>query len=62
MCMSINHAFLASVQSDRTYAFSFTSPPNSYFLKAAAGVEKGSSRPGAYDILIGSSHVHRACR
>ena len=31
---------------DRTYDFSTNSPPNSYFLKAAAGIEKGSTDPG----------------
>jgi len=32
--------------SDRTFDFKTTSPPNSYFLKAAAGIKKGSSNPG----------------
>eukprot|EP00035_Acanthoeca_spectabilis_P022522 m.444225 g.444225 ORF g.444225 m.444225 type:complete len:160 (+) comp19069_c0_seq1:37-516(+) len=31
---------------DRTYAFTTQTPPASYFLKAAAGIEKGSSTPG----------------
>ncbi|CAI8000431.1 39S ribosomal protein L11, mitochondrial [Geodia barretti] len=35
-----------SVMSDRTFSFIFSTPTNSYFLKAAAGIEKGSSRPG----------------
>lgn len=33
-------------QSDRTYNFTTTLPPVSYFLKAAASIEKGSSNPG----------------
>lgn len=33
-------------QSDRSFSFTTTSPPTSYFLKTAAGVEKGASRPG----------------
>ena len=33
-------------QSDRTFSFVTTSPPASYFLKAAAGVEKGAHKPG----------------
>jgi large subunit ribosomal protein L11 len=31
---------------DRSFAFVTKSPPNSYFLKKAAGVEKGSSTTG----------------
>lgn len=31
---------------DRTFDFKISSPPNSYFLKAAAGIEKGSADPG----------------
>jgi len=33
-------------QSDRTFSFITTSPPTSYFLKAAAGIEKGAPKPG----------------
>ena len=36
------------LQSDRTFSFTFTTPPTSYFLKAASGIEKGSSKPGIY--------------
>jgi large subunit ribosomal protein L11 len=31
---------------DRSFAFVTTSPPNSYFLKKAAGIEKGSQTTG----------------
>ncbi|HET6184825.1 MAG TPA: 50S ribosomal protein L11 [Acetobacteraceae bacterium] len=31
---------------DRTYTFITKTPPNSYFLKKAAGLEKGSTAPG----------------
>eukprot|EP00039_Didymoeca_costata_P032466 m.37939 g.37939 ORF g.37939 m.37939 type:complete len:161 (+) comp9373_c0_seq1:83-565(+) len=31
---------------DRSFEFTTTAPPNSYFLKAAAGIEKGSDDPG----------------
>jgi large subunit ribosomal protein L11 len=31
---------------DRTFTFIMKSPPNSYFLLKAAGVEKGSQTPG----------------
>uniref|UniRef100_A0A8C3UEB4 Large ribosomal subunit protein uL11m n=1 Tax=Catharus ustulatus TaxID=91951 RepID=A0A8C3UEB4_CATUS len=33
-------------QPDRTYSLTIGTPPTSYFLKAVAGVEKGSGRPG----------------
>ncbi|XP_068683076.1 large ribosomal subunit protein uL11m-like [Montipora foliosa] len=31
---------------DRTFTFELNSPPVSYFLKAAAGIEKGAQKPG----------------
>jgi large subunit ribosomal protein L11 len=31
---------------DRTFTFVMKSPPNSYFLMKAAGIEKGSQTPG----------------
>jgi large subunit ribosomal protein L11 len=31
---------------DRSFTFKMTSPPNSYFLMKAAGIEKGSQTPG----------------
>lgn len=31
---------------DRTYSYVTKTPPNSYFLKKAAGLEKGSTAPG----------------
>ncbi|XP_032939388.1 39S ribosomal protein L11, mitochondrial [Catharus ustulatus] len=34
------------VHPDRTYSLTIGTPPTSYFLKAVAGVEKGSGRPG----------------
>ena len=34
------------IQSDRSFSFTMNSPPVSYFLKAAAGIEKGASSPG----------------
>ena len=43
--ISLLHAHTYT-QSDRTFSFVTTSPPTSYFLKAAAGVEKGASKPG----------------
>lgn len=35
-----------SLQSDRSYSFTTSTPPTSYFLKAAAGIHKGATRPG----------------
>ncbi len=31
---------------DRTYSFIMKTPPNTYFLKKAAGLDKGSTAPG----------------
>jgi len=31
---------------DRSFTFETKTPPNSYFLKKAAGIEKGSTSPG----------------
>ncbi|CAE6474359.1 unnamed protein product [Rhizoctonia solani] len=37
---------LITVQPDRTFTFVTKTPPTSYFLKKAAGIEKGTARPG----------------
>jgi len=37
---------LITVQPDRSFTFTITSPPASYLLKKAAGIEKGASKPG----------------
>ncbi|EDV20285.1 uncharacterized protein TRIADDRAFT_32221 [Trichoplax adhaerens] len=34
------------IYADRSYKFSTSAPPASYFLKAAAGIEKGSAHQG----------------
>jgi len=34
------------IYKDRNYTFETSSPPTSYFLKKAAGIEKGASKPG----------------
>jgi large subunit ribosomal protein L11 len=31
---------------DRTFSFVMKTPPNTYFLKKAAGIEKGTTAPG----------------
>jgi large subunit ribosomal protein L11 len=38
--------FKLNLQADRSYTFETTTPPVSYFLKQAAGIEKGASKPG----------------
>ena len=38
-------------QSDRTFSFVTTSPPTSYFLKAAAGITKGAQKPGTSRVV-----------
>ena len=37
---------LTLIQADRTYTFETSTPPVSYFLKSAAGIEKGAQKPG----------------
>jgi large subunit ribosomal protein L11 len=37
---------LITVQPDRTFTFVTKTPPTSYFLKKAAGIEKGTAKPG----------------
>ncbi|NGZ28239.1 MAG: 50S ribosomal protein L11 [Magnetococcales bacterium] len=37
---------LITVFSDRTFTFELKTPPASYFLRKAAGVSKGSPKPG----------------
>lgn len=36
-------------QGDRSYNFKVHLPPNTYFLKKAAGIERGSTAPGVLD-------------
>ena len=37
---------IITVQPDRSFTFLTKSPPATYFLKKAAGIEKGAGRPG----------------
>lgn len=48
---------LITVQPDRTFTFLTKTPPVTYFLKQATGIEKGSARPG-HDILATLSLKH----
>ena len=45
-------------QADRTYTFETNTPPVSYFLKAAAGIEKGAHKPGDELSLLQQSLCH----
>lgn len=38
---------LITISPDRTFKFTFRTPPVSYLLKQAAKIEKGSSTPGS---------------
>lgn len=47
------------VRPDRTYELSIGPPPTSYFLKAAAGIEKGAGRPGHEEGgLLSLKHIY----
>jgi len=37
---------LITVQPDRTFTFIIKTPPTTHFLKKAAGIEKGTGKPG----------------
>ena len=37
---------------DRKFEFTTSQPPASYFLKKAAGIEKGSSKPGIFLLTL----------
>jgi large subunit ribosomal protein L11 len=54
---------LITVQPDRTFSFLIKTPPTSYFLKKAAGIEKGASRPG-HEITgtISLKHVYEIAK
>lgn len=46
-----------TIQPDRTFTFVTKTPPTTYFLKKAAGLEKGTAKPG-HDILATLSLKH----
>src|SRR5205085_280092 len=35
-----------TIEPDRTFSFIMKSPPTAYFLKKAAGIDKGTGKPG----------------
>ncbi|KAL5527275.1 hypothetical protein ACEPAG_6066 [Sanghuangporus baumii] len=51
------------VQPDRTFTFTTKTPPVAYFIKKAAGIEKGTARPG-HDIVgtISLKHVYEIAK
>ncbi|KAH9853777.1 mitochondrial ribosomal protein L11 [Lenzites betulinus] len=54
---------LIAVQPDRTFSFITKTPPTAYFLKKAAGVEKGTGRPG-HDIVgtVSLKHIYEIAK
>ena len=54
---------LITVQPDRTFSFVTKTPPTAYFLMKAAGIEKGTGRPG-HDIVgtVSLKHVYEIAK
>jgi large subunit ribosomal protein L11 len=54
---------LITIQPDRTFTFITKTPPCSYFLKRAAGLEKGTGKPG-HEIVgtISLKHVYEIAK
>ena len=54
---------LITIQPDRTFTFITKTPPTSYFLKKAAGIEKGTARPG-HDFVgtVSLKHVYEIAK
>jgi large subunit ribosomal protein L11 len=52
------------VNPDRTFSFSVKSPATSYFLKKAAGIEKGAGQPGKEDPVgsITMKHIYEIAK
>ncbi|KIY49547.1 mitochondrial ribosomal protein L11 [Fistulina hepatica ATCC 64428] len=54
---------LITVQPDRTFSFVTRSPHVSYFLKKAAGIEKGTGKPGHETVgTISLKHVYEIAK
>ncbi|TFY69433.1 hypothetical protein EVG20_g3151 [Dentipellis fragilis] len=54
---------LITIQPDRTFSFVTKTPPASYFLKKAAGIEKGTGRPGhEYVGTVSLKHVYEIAK
>lgn len=54
---------LITVQPDRTFTFVTKTPPTTYLLKKAAGIEKGTGRPG-HEVVgtVSLKHVYEIAR
>ncbi len=48
-----------SLQSDRSFSFTTSTPPTTYYLKAAAGIVKGADKPG-HEVIgeVSLKHVY----
>ncbi|KAI8586689.1 hypothetical protein HDU89_007092 [Geranomyces variabilis] len=44
-----------TIEANRTFSFITKTPPTTWLLKQAAGIEKGSARPG--DVIVGTVSV-----
>jgi large subunit ribosomal protein L11 len=54
---------LITIQPDRTFTFITKTPPTAYFLKKAAGIEKGTGLPGHETVgTISVKHVYEIAR
>jgi large subunit ribosomal protein L11 len=54
---------LITINPDRTFSFTFRTPPVSFLLKAAAGISKGSGQPnGAKVGSVSLKHVYEIAR
>lgn len=51
------------INPDRTFSFVTKTPPTTYFIKQAAGIEKGSGKPGEKAIgTISVKHVYEIAK
>lgn len=54
---------LITIQPDRTFTFVTKTPPTTYFLKKAAGIDKGVAKPGQeVSGTISLKHVYEIAR
>ena len=54
---------LITVQPDRTFSFVVKTPPTTHFLKKAAGIEKGTGKPG-HEVVgtVSLKHVYEIAK
>ncbi|KAI0786371.1 ribosomal protein L11, RNA binding domain-containing protein [Abortiporus biennis] len=54
---------LITVQPDRSFSFRIKTPPTAYFLKKAAGIEKGAGKPGHETTgTVSLKHIYEIAR